>query len=73
MPRVFKGRDARLYSSSPRSDCLRIDTYWEGAGPVDVADRVHTSMPIFMVKEIHKRITAEIAEADKYACHPGCR
>lgn len=48
-----------------RPDSLLVDTYWEGAGPTDVADRVHTSMPILMVKELHKRLTAEIAEADK--------
>lgn len=48
-----------------RPDRLLADTYWEGAGPTDVADRVHTSMPILMVKELHKRLTAEIAEADK--------
>ncbi|KAF9813360.1 hypothetical protein IEO21_05652 [Rhodonia placenta] len=70
---VDHGVDVTLYQRGPtyimttKEGMPRVfkDTYWEGAGPVDVADRVHTSMPIFMVKEIHKRITAEIAEADK--------
>ncbi|OSX68219.1 hypothetical protein POSPLADRAFT_1177199 [Postia placenta MAD-698-R-SB12] len=67
------GVDVTLYQRSPtyimttKEGMPRLfkDTYWEGAGPTDVADRVHTSMPILMVKELHKRLTAEIAEADK--------
>ncbi|KAH9931311.1 FAD/NAD(P)-binding domain-containing protein [Fomitopsis serialis] len=41
------------------------DTFWEGVGPTDVSDRVHTSMPSFLVKELGKRQTKDIAEADK--------
>lgn len=42
-----------------------LDIYWEGAGPTEVGDRVHTSLPTFMMKELHKRVTKDIAEADK--------
>ncbi|KZT00875.1 FAD/NAD-P-binding domain-containing protein [Laetiporus sulphureus 93-53] len=40
-------------------------TYWEGTGPVEPIDRIHSSLPILLSKELQKRVTAEIAEADK--------
>ncbi|TFK84341.1 FAD/NAD(P)-binding domain-containing protein [Polyporus arcularius HHB13444] len=39
--------------------------WWEGKWPVDVADRVDASLPTFVTEEISKRITLDIAEADK--------
>lgn len=42
-----------------------VDLYWEGGPPIDVADRVHASMPMLLAKLIQQRVTAEIAEADK--------
>lgn len=41
------------------------DIYWEGAPPTDVADRIHVSMPTFVTKLMHQRVTADSAEADK--------
>lgn len=40
-------------------------TYWEGGPPTEVADIIDNSMPILYRKMLHKRITADIAEADK--------
>ncbi|PCH33003.1 FAD/NAD(P)-binding domain-containing protein [Wolfiporia cocos MD-104 SS10] len=67
------GVDVTMYQQSPtyvmttREGAPRLfkGLYWEGAPPVDVADRLHNSLPILATKELHKRVTAEIAEADK--------
>lgn len=64
MPRVFGGMYLSLARSSTPYNALS-DIYWEGAGPTEVGDRVHTSLPAFMMKELHKRVTKDIAEADK--------
>lgn len=42
------------------------DLWWEGAYGPDEADRVDASLPIWLNEQLHKRITLEIAEADKY-------
>ncbi|KAI0653806.1 FAD/NAD-P-binding domain-containing protein [Cubamyces menziesii] len=39
--------------------------WWEGAYGPDEADRVDASLPIWLNEQLHKRITVEIAEADK--------
>lgn len=44
---------------------LMRGTYWEGGPPTEVADIIDNSMPILYRKMLHKRITADIAEADK--------
>lgn len=44
---------------------LMKGTYWEGGPPTDVADLIDNSMPILYRKMVHKRITKDIAEADK--------
>lgn len=51
--------------ASIRLDALSPDLFWEGTGPTDVSDRIHTSMPSFITKQIGKRLTKEVAEADK--------
>ena len=45
---------------------LRVDLWWEGGWPTDVADRIDASLPTFLTEEISKRHTAAIAEGDKY-------
>lgn len=65
MPRVFGGMyplHARFLVSVFN---VVLDVFWEGAGPTEVGDRVHTSLPTFMLKEMHKRVTKDIAEADR--------
>lgn len=64
MPRLFGGTCPEIHSKSV-SSFYPLDTFWEGAYPTDVADRVHTALPTFMLKELHTRITADIAVADK--------
>ncbi|KAJ6488872.1 hypothetical protein C8R45DRAFT_1053267 [Mycena sanguinolenta] len=44
---------------------LMRPTYWEGGPPTDVADRNSASLPPLVVGELHQRLTAGIAEADK--------
>ena len=44
---------------------LMKGTYWEGGPPTDVADLIDNSMPILYRKMVHKRITKDIAAADK--------
>ncbi|EMD41360.1 hypothetical protein CERSUDRAFT_79019 [Gelatoporia subvermispora B] len=39
--------------------------YWEGTGDVDVNDRLFASVPTYLQKELWKRVTQEVAEADK--------
>ena len=51
----------------------RVDIFWEGVGPTDVSDRIHTSMPSFITKQIGKRLTKEVAAADKCAAPPSPR
>ncbi|KZT00877.1 FAD/NAD(P)-binding domain-containing protein [Laetiporus sulphureus 93-53] len=62
---LFQRSATYVMSTKEGMPRLFRDLYWEGAGPVEVADRVHTSMPVFMMKEMHKRLTKEIAQADK--------
>ncbi|KAH9931312.1 FAD/NAD-P-binding domain-containing protein [Fomitopsis serialis] len=58
---------SETYVMSTKNGMPRVlgETFWEGAGPTELNDRIHTSMPAFMMKEIHKRITKDIAEDDK--------
>ncbi|TFY53862.1 hypothetical protein EVJ58_g9204 [Rhodofomes roseus] len=58
---------SETYIMSTKNGMPRImqDVFWENTGPVEPNDRIHTSMPTFMMKEIHKRLTKDIAEADK--------
>ncbi|EKM55953.1 uncharacterized protein PHACADRAFT_144909 [Phanerochaete carnosa HHB-10118-sp] len=44
---------------------LMKGTYWEGGPPVEQCDLIDLSMPILYRKMIHKRITQDIAKADK--------
>lgn len=44
---------------------LMKGTYWEGGPPVEQCDLIDLSMPILYRKMIHKRITLDIAKADK--------
>ncbi|KAI0933038.1 hypothetical protein AcW1_000021 [Taiwanofungus camphoratus] len=70
---VEHGVDVTMYQREPTyimstkegSPRLFKDLYWEGGPPIDVADRVHASMPMLLAKLIQQRVTAEIAEADK--------
>ncbi|KAG1753130.1 hypothetical protein EDD22DRAFT_913834 [Suillus occidentalis] len=39
--------------------------FWEGGPPTDVADRVNASYPNALLKLVHKRVTKDIADADK--------
>ncbi|EPS95682.1 FAD/NAD-binding domain-containing protein [Fomitopsis schrenkii] len=58
---------SETYIMSTKEGMPRVfgDVFWEGAGPTEVGDRVHTSLPTFMLKEMHKRVTKDIAEADR--------
>ncbi|KAI0809187.1 FAD/NAD(P)-binding domain-containing protein [Irpex lacteus] len=39
--------------------------YWEDGPPTEVADLIDNSMPVLYRKMLHKRVAADIAEADK--------
>ncbi|KAI0727076.1 FAD/NAD-P-binding domain-containing protein [Fomitopsis betulina] len=58
---------SETYIMSTKEGMPRVfgDLYSEVAGPAELGDRVHTSLPTFMMKELHKRVTKDIADADK--------
>ncbi|CCM06437.1 uncharacterized protein FIBRA_08699 [Fibroporia radiculosa] len=62
---LFQRSSTYIMSTKEGMPRLFKDTFWEGVGPTEVSDRVHTSLPAFMLKEMHVRLTSEIAEADK--------
>ncbi|KAI0917747.1 hypothetical protein AcV7_007077 [Taiwanofungus camphoratus] len=70
---VNHGVDVTMFQRNPTyvtstKNGIRLlfkDIYWEGAPPTDVADRIHVSMPTFVTKLMHQRVTADSAEADK--------
>ncbi|KZT62302.1 FAD/NAD(P)-binding domain-containing protein [Calocera cornea HHB12733] len=39
--------------------------YWEGGPPTDLADRLSASLPNAVMRAVHRRYTAEIAEKDR--------
>ena len=39
--------------------------FWEGAPPTEVADRLFESIPKYLLRLMHVRLTKDIAEADK--------
>ncbi|OBZ79359.1 putative indole-3-pyruvate monooxygenase YUCCA8 [Grifola frondosa] len=56
-----------VYVMSTKEGMPRMfgDIYWEDKYPVEVADRVNASIPIWIYKLLWQRITKDIAEADK--------
>ncbi|EIW83191.1 FAD/NAD(P)-binding domain-containing protein [Coniophora puteana RWD-64-598 SS2] len=42
-----------------------LSIFWENGPPTDIADRINASFPNHLMKLVHKRVTKEIAEADK--------
>jgi len=62
---LYQRSDTYIMSTKEGMPRIFGDTFWEGAGPTDVADLVNTSMPIFVTKEMHKRLTQDIAHADR--------
>lgn len=63
MPRLMRGQLTHILPNLTLT--VTPGTYWEGGPPTEVADIIDNSMPIFYRKMLHKRITADIAEADK--------
>lgn len=39
--------------------------YWEGSPPTEIADRLFHSIPFPVMRQMHTRLTQDIAEADK--------
>ncbi|KII91612.1 hypothetical protein PLICRDRAFT_38413 [Plicaturopsis crispa FD-325 SS-3] len=70
---VNNGVDVTLYQRGPtyvmstKEGYKRLmnPLYVENGPPTDVADRLHASFPNNLLKLMHKRMTDEIAEADK--------
>ncbi|KZT68497.1 FAD/NAD(P)-binding domain-containing protein [Daedalea quercina L-15889] len=62
---IFQRSNTHVMTTKNAAPRLFGDVFWEGIGPTDISDRVHTSMPSFIVKQLGKRITKDIAEADK--------
>lgn len=68
-PILMKGKHSLGIAISLSSLTDRINlagTYWEGGPPVEMCDLIDLSLPILYRKMIHKRITLDIAKADKY-------
>lgn len=40
--------------------------YWQGGVPTDIADRLNASFPTHIAKLLQRRVTKDIADADKY-------
>ncbi|KAH9931321.1 uncharacterized protein B0H18DRAFT_991152 [Fomitopsis serialis] len=62
---LYQRSDTYVMSTKEGMPRIFGDTFWEGAGTTDVGDFVHTSLPTFMMKELHKRVTHDIAQADR--------
>lgn len=63
MPRFMKGK--HLYSRLHAFVDSEVGIYWEDGPPTEVADLIDNSMPVLYRKMLHKRVAADIAEADK--------
>ncbi|EPS95850.1 FAD/NAD-binding domain-containing protein [Fomitopsis schrenkii] len=62
---LYQRSDVYIMSTKEGMPRIFHDTFWEGAVPTEIGDRVHTSLPTFMLKELQTRVSADIAEADK--------
>ena len=62
---LFQRSSTCIMSTKEGMPTLMKPNYWEGGPPTEVADLIDNTMPILYRKMVHKRITKDIAEADK--------
>ncbi|KAH9836843.1 FAD/NAD-P-binding domain-containing protein [Rhodofomes roseus] len=62
---LYQRSDTYIMTTKEGAPRIFGDTFWEGTGPIEDADLVNTSLPTFMMRELAKRITQDIAQADR--------
>ncbi|KAI0727069.1 FAD/NAD-P-binding domain-containing protein, partial [Fomitopsis betulina] len=62
---LYQRSNTYIMSTKEGMPRLFQDTFWQEPVPTDIGDRVGASLPTLMMKELHIRVTADIAEADK--------